>query len=65
MFVAGEGHDEDMDIWRRHSQYTARYIKGESTQAEKESQPEQLQIERDPHQASLRKGRENASSFQP
>jgi hypothetical protein len=38
-------------------------IQGESTQAEKEAQPEQLQTERHPHQASIREGRENASVF--
>jgi hypothetical protein len=54
MFVAGEGHNEDLGIWKRH---------GESTQAEKEAQPEQLQTERHPHQASIREGRENASVF--
>jgi hypothetical protein len=32
-------------------------------QAEKEAQPEQLQIERHLHQASVREGRENASVF--
>jgi hypothetical protein len=32
-------------------------------QAEKEAQLEQLQIERDPHHASIREGRENASAF--
>jgi hypothetical protein len=34
-------------------------------QAEKEAQLEQLQIERHPHQVSVRKERENASAFQP
>jgi hypothetical protein len=32
-------------------------------QEEKEAQPEQLQTERHPHQASVREGRENASAF--
>ena len=32
-------------------------------QAEKEAQPEQLQTERHPHQASIREGRENVSVF--
>jgi hypothetical protein len=32
-------------------------------QAGKETQPEQLQTERHPHQASVREGRENASVF--
>jgi hypothetical protein len=32
-------------------------------QAKKEAQPEQLQTERHPHQASVREGRENASAF--
>jgi hypothetical protein len=39
------------------------YIERESTQAEKEAQPEQLQTERQPHQALVREGRENASVF--
>jgi hypothetical protein len=26
MFVAEEGHDEDLSIWRQHRYYTARYI---------------------------------------
>jgi hypothetical protein len=38
-------------------------IQGESMQAEKEAQPEHLQTERHPHQASIREGRENASVF--
>jgi hypothetical protein len=32
-------------------------------QAEKKVQPEKLQTERHPHQASVREGRENASAF--
>jgi hypothetical protein len=32
-------------------------------QAEKEAQPEQFQTERQPHQASIREGREDASVF--
>jgi hypothetical protein len=32
-------------------------------QPEKEAQPEQLQTERHPYQASVREGRENASAF--
>jgi hypothetical protein len=38
-------------------------IQGESTQAEKEAQPEQLQTERHSHQAPIREGQENASVF--
>jgi hypothetical protein len=32
-------------------------------QAEKKAQPEQLQTERNPHEALIREGRENASVF--
>jgi hypothetical protein len=38
-------------------------IYGESMQADKEAQPEQLQTERHPHHASVREERENASFF--
>jgi hypothetical protein len=54
-----------MDIWRRHRQYTARYIQGESTQAEKEAQPEQLQTERHSHQTSFEKGERIRVSSSP
>jgi hypothetical protein len=35
MFVVGEGHDEDLGIWRRHRQYTARYIGREHASGER------------------------------
>jgi hypothetical protein len=35
MFVAGEGHNEDRGIWRRHRYYTARYIGREHASEER------------------------------
>jgi hypothetical protein len=62
MFIAGEGHVEDLGIWRRHREYIARYIGREHASGEK-AKSEQLQTKRHPHQASVREGRENASVF--
>jgi hypothetical protein len=50
IFIAEEGRDEDLSIWRRHRKYTARYIGREHASGER-SQPEQLQTERHPHEA--------------
>jgi hypothetical protein len=35
MFLAREGYDEDLGIWRRHRYYTARYIGREHTSEER------------------------------
>jgi hypothetical protein len=50
-----------MKTWASGGDISSIQLEGESTQAEKEAQPEQLQTERHTHQASIREGRENAS----